>query len=227
MGKMKWVAQATVLAVWPATQAGADDLTLLALGDSLTAGYGVTQGEGFVPQLEAWLRAHGAAVKVVNAGVSGDTTAGGAARLSWSLTDDVDLVLVNLGGNDMLRGLPALETRKNLDRILTELSSRNLPSILIRVPGSLNFGTQEKTAYDRAFEELADAHHSTFIPNFFAALAPSDMTAKERRTALQTYMQPDGIHPTAEGVALILEDVGPAILAAIQQVDATEGGNTQ
>ncbi|MDA5095174.1 arylesterase [Aliiroseovarius sp. KMU-50] len=194
---------------WPAIS-HAEERTILALGDSLTAGYGLNQGEGLVPQLEGWLREQGADVSVINAGVSGDTTAGGKARLGWSLSDDVDIVLVNLGGNDMLRGLPPTETHKNLDAILTELNKRALPSILVRVPGSLNFGPAEKKAYDDAFPALAQKHGSAFIPNFFGALE----ALNDNQTAMQTLMQPDGLHPTAEGVALIVEEIGPVILRA-------------
>ncbi|WP_259772882.1 arylesterase [Aliiroseovarius crassostreae] len=190
-------------------------VTLLALGDSLTAGYGLDQGDGFVPQLQTWLHTHGRNVTVINAGVSGDTTAGGRARLGWSLTDEVDLVLVNLGGNDMLRGLPATETRRNLDAILTEINTRNLPSVLIRVPASLNFGTAEKAAYDQAFADLASKHGSTFIPNFFAALEAPGATQEDRQAALRDYMQPDGLHPTRQGVKLIVDQIGPTILMAL------------
>ena len=103
----------------------AAEVRILALGDSLTAGYGLPDGEGFVPRLEAWLAAHGAAdVAIVNGGVSGDTTAGGLARIDWSLGDDIDGVIVELGANDMLRGIDPAVTRANLDGILTAIDAR-------------------------------------------------------------------------------------------------------
>lgn len=190
----------------------AQTIKLLALGDSLTAGYGLAQGDGFVPQLQAWLTAQDTDIQVINAGVSGDTTAGGHARLGWSLTDDIDVVLVNLGGNDMLRGLPPEETRKNLEAILTELSVRELPSILIRVPASMNFGLAHKDAYDTAFPELATRYASRFVPNFFEALEE----LPDRQYVLRTFLQPDGIHPSARGVALIVERIGPDVLSVVK-----------
>ncbi|MBT2130546.1 arylesterase [Aliiroseovarius lamellibrachiae] len=200
----------------------AKTLKLLALGDSLTAGYGLAQGEGFVPQLQAWLVARSAEIEVINAGVSGDTTASGQARLGWSLTDDIDAVLVNLGGNDMLRGLPPEETRKNLEAILSELASRGLPTILIRVPASLNFGPDHKASYDMAFPELAARFHSQFIPNFFAALEEQP----NRQEVLQTLFQRDGIHPTAQGVAMIVEKIGPEVLSVLQRLQQGELSRT-
>ncbi len=192
----------------------AQTIKLLALGDSLTAGYGLAQKDGFVPQLQGWLTAQNPDVVVVNAGVSGDTTAGGQARLGWSLTDDIDAVLVNLGGNDMLRGVPPEETRKNLDAILSELTARGLPTLLIRVPASMNFGANQKDAYDKVFPDLATQYNSRFIPNYFAALEEHP----NRQKVIQQFLQPDGIHPSAEGVALIIEKIGPDILSLVQDI---------
>ena len=105
--------------------AAAAEVRILAFGDSLTAGFGLPAEQGFVPQLQTWLRAHGAPdATVINAGVSGDTTAGGLARLDWALGDDVDAVIVELGANDMLRGLDVGEMRRNLDAILTQIDAR-------------------------------------------------------------------------------------------------------
>ncbi len=185
----KFVARGVALAIFATvgtfglshTAMAEEPTTILALGDSLTAGYGLNQGDGFVPQLEGWLRENGQDVSLINAGVSGDTTAGGHARLGWSLNDEVDLVLVNLGGNDMLRGLPASETRKNLDAILSEVSNRNLPAVVIRVPGSLNFGVVEKEAYDQAFTDLAQQYDAAYVPNFFYALEQLGETDEDRR----------------------------------------------
>lgn len=208
----------TLLAIMPVTGAAADPITMLALGDSLTAGYGLDQGKGFVPQLETWLRKNGKDIKLVNGGVSGDTTVGGYARLGWSLSDDVDIVMVNLGGNDMLRGLPPSETRRNLTAIMAELEGRDLPTILIRVPGSLNFGPDDKAAYDAIFPELAQQHQALFIPNFFTALEER----AEGNTAMQDLMQPDGLHPTAFGVSLIVDQIGPQILDWLDKTGNSE-----
>lgn len=210
MGNLKRMALAGLFATLSGTSLAAEPTTLLALGDSLTAGYGLAQGDGFVPQLEGWLNDHGAQVQVVNAGVSGDTTAGGRARLGWSLSEGVDAVLVNLGGNDMLRGLPPEETRRNLDAILSELSARHLPTALVRVPGSLNFGAADKAAYDTAFSELATQYGAFFIPDYFAALRGDGQ--EETDAAMRNYMQADGLHPTKDGVALIVDAIGPQLL---------------
>ena len=102
---------------------------MLALGDSLTAGYGLPTDQGFVPQLQAWLAAKGLDVKIINAGVSGDTTAGGLSRADWSLTPDVQAVIVNLGGNDMLRGIDPATSRANLDAILAKVKARGVPML--------------------------------------------------------------------------------------------------
>lgn len=119
--------------------AWAEPVTVVALGDSLTAGYGLSPEAGLVPQLQAWLTEQGRDVVVVNAGVSGDTTAGGLARLDWSLTPETDALIVELGGNDMLRGLPPAEARANLEAILKAGQARGLPMLLVgmKAPGNL------------------------------------------------------------------------------------------
>ena len=215
------LAVAIVLGVCHPSAVWAQTIKLLALGDSLTAGHGLAQNDGFVPQLQRWLVAQNTDVVVVNAGVSGDTTAGGKARLGWSLTDDIDAVLVNLGGNDMLRGLPPEETQKNLDAILSELTARDLPILLVRVPASMNFGAAQKNAFDATYPELAEKYESRFVPNYFAALQEQP----DQREVMQTLMQPDGIHPSAKGVALIVEKIGPVVLSLIQRVSQQKQPN--
>ncbi|MCK8464928.1 arylesterase [Aliiroseovarius sp. S1339] len=188
--------------------ARAEAVTILALGDSLTAGYGLPQGDGFVPQLETWLNENSVDATVVNGGVSGDTTAGGAARLGWVLNSDVDAVLVALGANDMLRGIDPQETYSNLDSILSELSARALPTLLIGIPGPANFGQDYKTAFDQGFEKLATVHDVALYPSFLTGLTDA---AGSANGALR-YLQPDGLHPNAEGVSLIVQAIGPAVL---------------
>ncbi len=191
--------------------AQAGDVTILALGDSLTAGYGLPQQDGFVPRLEAWLNDHGADATVVNGGVSGDTAAGGAARLGWVLTDEVDVVLVALGANDMLRGIDPQTTQANLDTILSELDARGLPALLIGMPGPANFGAAYKTEFEQMFVQLAQDHGVALYRNFLAGLTD---IAGSANGALQ-YLQPDGLHPTAQGVSLIVDAMGPAVLAIL------------
>lgn len=192
--------------------ASAKPATLVALGDSLTAGYGLAQEDGFVPRLQAWLVAHGADVTVLNAGVSGDTTAGGLARLDWTLTPEVDAMIVTLGGNDLLRGLDPANSRANLDAIMAGAAARALPVLLVgmRAPG--NYGPDYKAAFDAIYPELAAQYGALLAQDFFAGLGAQDPTN------LAHYMQPDGIHPNAAGVLKIVEALGPQVLDLLTRV---------
>jgi len=190
----------------------AEPVTLLAFGDSLTQGYGLAQQDGFVSTLEAWLRARGADVNVINAGVSGDTTAGGAARIVWSLTPEVDAVLVALGGNDLLRGIEPARTKANLDTILTETTSRGLPALLVGMEATGNFGAAYKAEFDALYPELAEAHTVPLFGQFLQGLVELD----DRQQVLRDYFQADATHPNAEGVKLVVEAMGPSVLALVE-----------
>jgi acyl-CoA thioesterase-1 len=207
---------AAALLAAAASSTAAEPVTVAALGDSLTAGYGLPEAQGFVPRLEAWLHENGAPeVEIVNAGVSGDTTAGGLARVAWTLTDDVDAVIVALGGNDLLRGLDPAESRRNLDGILTEIDARGLPVLLAGLPAPANYGAEYQAAFDAMFPELAAEHGAILYPNFLAGLGEGRTLADVR-----DQLQPDGIHPNAGGVERVVEAIGPAVLelvAAAQQ----------
>jgi acyl-CoA thioesterase I len=200
------LAAALALAALPA---GAEEgPTILALGDSLTQGYGLPEAEGFVSQLQGWLRENGAPdAIVINAGVSGDTTAGGLARIGWSLTDDVDAVVVALGGNDLLRGIDPAASRANLDGILGEVRGRNLPVLLAGLPAPSNYGPEYEAEFEAMFPELAEEHGALYYPSFLAGMGGGRDIA-----AVRALMQPDGLHPNAEGVAAIVEGIGPAVL---------------
>ena len=189
----------------------ADPVTVLALGDSLTQGYGLPQADGFVPQLESWLRARGAEVDIINGGVSGDTSAGGAARVSWSLTEDVEAMIVTLGGNDLLRGIDPGVTQANLERILDVAQAGGVKVLLVgmRAPG--NYGPEYKVAFDAIYLELAKDHNILFFSNFFDGLGEVDSSA------LREFFQPDGIHPNAVGVQRIVAAIGPVVLDLINQ----------
>jgi len=200
---------AAALLIFTIFPAFAEPTTLLALGDSLTAGYGLPPDQGLVPQLQGWLTAHGTEVAVVNAGVSGDTTAGGLSRLDWSLTPDVDALMVTLGGNDMLRGLPPEEARGNLAAILAGARAKGVPVLLVGMQAPGNYGAEYKTAFDAIYPELAAEYGATLYPFFFQGLA----AGKSDPAALQPFMQADAIHPNAEGVARIVADLGPAVQA--------------
>lgn len=200
----------TLSAILPAN---AETLTIAALGDSLTQGYGLPVDDGFVPQLQAWLQAQGADVTVLNAGVSGDTTAGGLSRADWTMTDDVDALIVNLGGNDLLRGIEPAASRANLTGILDKAKARRLPVLLIGLPGPGNFGPEFKAEFDAIYPDLAKSYGTLLIPNYFAPLA-----AEGGSTLDQRFMQADGIHPNADGVKRLVAAVGPKIVELIGQV---------
>lgn len=191
--------------------ANAQDVTIAALGDSLTQGYGLPPEDGFVPQLQNWLADQGVQATVINAGVSGDTTAGGLSRLDWTLTPDVDAMIVALGGNDLLRGIDPAHSRDNLAAILDRAQADGIAVLLAGLPAPGNFGPEYKAAFDGMFPDLAAEYDTLVYPNFMAALsAQSDQSA-----ALRDLMQPDGIHPNAQGVALIVADIGPLVLSLI------------
>jgi acyl-CoA thioesterase I len=189
----------------------AEPVTIVALGDSLTAGYGLAdQSQGLVPQMEAWLKARGADVVIENAGVSGDTTAGGLARVGWALGPDADAVIVTLGGNDMLRGLDPAGSKASLDGILQEAGARGLPVLLVAMKAPGNFGPEYKAAFDGMYAELATQSGSLLAEDFFAGLKAAGADPGDP-ASLAAFMQPDGIHPNPEGVKLIVEGLGPKV----------------
>ncbi len=191
--------------------AHAEQVTIAALGDSLTAGYGLAPAEGFVPQLQAWLQAKGAEVVVMNAGVSGDTTAGGAARLDWTLTPDVGALIVTLGGNDLLRGIDPAASRANLDAILKSATGRGLPVLLIGMQAPGNYGPDYKSSFDAIYPELAQTYKTLLAPSFFAGLGDDPVAARG-------FLQADGLHPNPAGVAAIVENLGPQVLELLTKV---------
>jgi acyl-CoA thioesterase-1 len=181
---------------------------ILAIGDSLVHGYGLAQQDGLVPQLQRWLEANGAPpVELVNMGVSGDTTAGGRARLDWALADGADAVILGLGANDMLRGIPPADARANLDAMLAALDARGLPVLLLGMRALTNYGPDYQAAFDAIYPELAAEHGALLDPWFFAG-AEGDASK----------LQPDGLHPNAELVAEIANRLGPLVLQLIERV---------
>ena len=135
--------------------AQAETVTIAALGDSLTAGYGLAQSEGFVPQLEGWLQAQGADIVVLNAGVSGDTTAGGLSRAAWTLTPDVDAMIIALGGNDFLRGLDPAVSKANLDGILAAGKDAGVAMLLVGLSVGANYGLEYKEEFEGMYRDLS------------------------------------------------------------------------
>ncbi|WP_420585096.1 arylesterase [Ruegeria sp.] len=197
--------------------ATAEQVVIAALGDSLTQGYGLPEQDGFVPQLDRWLQAQGADVRLINAGVSGDTTAGGAARVDWTLTPDVDGMIVALGGNDLLRGIDPAVSRTNLETIVRAADTAGVDVLLVGMQAPGNYGADYKVAFDAIYPELARQYETLYAPSFFEGLS-----ANGDPNAVGAFMQPDGIHPNAKGVALIVEALGPKVLELVNEVTKQE-----
>jgi acyl-CoA thioesterase I len=192
----------------------AGPIRLLALGDSLTAGYGLPAGQGFVPRLEAALRARGHNVRVLDAGVSGDTTAGGLARLDWALAERPHAALVELGGNDGLRGLPPRDSRANLSAILDKLAARDIPTLLAGMVAPPNLGTEYGREFLSTFADLARERPGVVFYPFFLDGVAADPALN----------QPDGIHPNARGVEEVVRRILPAVEALLARVPAPPAG---
>lgn len=187
----------------------AEPVTIAALGDSLTQGFGLPEDQGFVPQLQRWLAAQGADVTLINAGVSGDTTQGGLSRVAWTLSPDVDAMIVALGGNDLLRGIQPEVSRANIDGILKAAQAADVDVLLVGMQAPGNYGPDYKSAFDGLYPDLAATYDTVYLDSFFAGL-PSQDPAE-----LRPYLQPDGVHPNAEGVSKIVEGFGPSVLSLI------------
>lgn len=198
----------------PVSAVFAEPVRVLALGDSLTAGYGLMEQDGLVPQLNRWMTEQAANVTVVNGGVSGDTSAGGFSRLAWSLDGSINALMVILGGNDLLRGIPPSETRSNIEGIAKEAQARNLPLLLIGMKAPGNFGPDYKAAFDALYSDIAAEYGALYIDSYFNLLVPD----ANDPAALQPYMQADGIHPSAEGVGIIVGNLGPKLVELAERV---------
>lgn len=198
-----------VALVVQSTHARAQEVTILALGDSLMAGYGLGPGEGFPAQLEAALIAAGHDVRVIDAGVSGDTSSGGLARLDWSLDPQTDAVIVELGANDALRGIDPAVTRAALDGIMANLAQRDLPTLIAGMIAPPNMGAAYGQAFNPIFDDLAQDYDAVLYPFFLDGVA-----------AQASLNQADGIHPTAQGIALIVERILPYVEELISRVAA-------
>jgi acyl-CoA thioesterase-1 len=186
--------------------AAAATTTVVVLGDSLSAGYGLTAEEAFPAQLQKALAARGIAVEMINAGVSGDTVSGGLARLDWSVPDGTSAVIVELGANDALRGIPPQVTQTALDTILSRLKARGMAVLLCGMLAPPNMGADYGRAFNALFPALAERHGVEFYPFFLDGVA-----------AQRTLNQPDGLHPTAAGVAVIVERILPKVMALLER----------
>lgn len=199
----------------PAPLSAAEPVVIAALGDSLTQGYGLAPEDGFVAELSRWLDAAGAEVEIVNAGVSGDTTAGGLSRIEWTLTPEVDALIVALGGNDVLRGIDPAVSRRNLDGILAVAQARDLPVLLVGIDAPGNYGADYEAEFDAIYPDLARRYDTLLYPDFLAAISGQ----ADRAAALSDLMQADGIHPSAEGVTRIVGDMGPSVLKLVARAE--------
>ena len=210
------MARILAVALLVAAPAAAAPVTVAALGDSLTQGYGLPQGDGLVPRLESWLHAHGADVTLINAGVSGDTTAGGLGRMGWTLAPGVDGLIVALGGNDLLRGIDPGVTRANLSGILDAARQSGVRAMLVGIAAPGNYGPDYRAAFDAVYADLGVEYGVPVVPSMLAAIVDSPDPA--------ALMQPDGIHPNARGVERIVAALGPQVLAFVADLGACAEG---
>ena len=182
---------------------------LVTLGDSLTAGFGLGPDQAYPARLQDRLDAGGYQIQVVNAGVSGDTSAGGLRRLEWALDGDVELLVVALGGNDGLRGLPVDQMKNNLARIITEAEARDVEILLAGMEAPPNFGYAYTDAFREVFYTLAHEYDVVFVPFLLEGVA-----------GVPDLNQRDGIHPNAEGAARVADHLWPAVESLVRRVAA-------
>ncbi len=182
---------------------------IVAFGDSLMAGLNLPQEDAFPEQLEKALTAKSHDVRVINSGVSGDTASDGLARLDWAMPDDADAVILELGANDALRGLPVAEAEKALEEILTRLKARNIEVLIAGMEAPRNWGEDYTQAFRDMYSSLADRHDALLYPFFLDGVAMDPSLNLD-----------DGIHPNADGVAVIVERILPDVEALIARVAA-------
>ena len=173
---------------------------IVAFGDSLTAGFGLQNSDSFPAQLEKALKARGQEVKIVNAGVSGDTVAAGLARLDWALPDDASGVIIELGANDALQGLDPAATKATLEKIITDVKARGLPILLAGMEAPRNLGKDYVEQFRALYVDLATRYDLILYPFFLDGVALDDK-----------YLMGDGLHPNAAGVARIVEGILPKV----------------
>ena len=201
---MRLVVLACLAILATATVASAEPYKIVGFGDSLMAGYGLDAGQSFPEKLEKALRGKGHDVVIANAGVSGDTTSGGLSRLDWSIPDGTQLVILELGANDMLRGIAPDLTEKNLDAMLARLKQRNIPVLLAGMRAAPNLGPDYQAAFDPIYQRLAEKHGVALNPFFLDGVA-----------ADRAYLLEDGMHPNAAGIDRMVEKLLPEVEKAI------------
>jgi acyl-CoA thioesterase-1 len=189
-----------LLARGPTAAAGDRSVRIVVLGDSLTAGLGLPADEAFPAKLERALKAKGLAIEVINAGVSGDTASGGLARLDWSVPEGTDAVILELGANDMLRGIDPKLTRQALEEIVRRLSARGVPVLLAGMRAAANLGNDYRRAFEALYSDLASRYDLLLYPFFLDGVAGE-----------AGLNQSDGLHPTAAGVDAIVARILPKV----------------
>lgn len=190
----------------------AEPLRIVAFGDSLTAGYNLSQSQAFPARLEAGLKARGHDVHIINAGVSGDTTSGGLARLDWSIPQGTQAVILELGANDVLRGIPPAVTRKNLEQMVARLRDRKIEILLAGMKAPPNMGGEYTAAYDTIYDDIAKKNDLVYYPFFL------DGIVGEVKLNLK-----DGMHPSAAGIDEIVKRILPAAEKLIERVKQRSG----
>ena len=205
-----------VLAFGATAAPAAQPLRIVVLGDSLVAGFGIRPSEAFPVQLERALKERGHAVEVINAGVSGDTTAGGLERVGWAVPERTGAVILELGANDALRGLDPIRAKANLDKIITTLKAGGAEVLLAGMRAPRNLGEGYTRAFDAIYPELAAKHGLILYPFFL------DGVAMNARLNLD-----DGIHPNSRGVAEITKNILPSVEQLIEQVRAKQAATTK
>ena len=204
-----------VLLVWlNVAQGGTQPIRILAFGASITAGYGLDAADSLPVQLETALRAHGIDATVINSGVSGETSAGGLARLDWALADNPDLVIVDFGGNDALRAIDPKTTEANLDAIVARLRAEKRGVLIAGMLAPPNLGADYQAAFNAVFPAVAARYDVTLYPFLLDGVATDPALNQE-----------DGIHPNAAGVKVIVERMLPTLLQAIQRLDRKAPGS--
>ena len=194
-------------------------MRITALGDSLTQGYGLLPEQGLVPQLQAWVTERGHDVVIFNAGVSGDTTAGGLSRLDWTLAEPTDGMIVALGGNDLLRGLAPRISRENLEGIMVRLSAEGIPALLVGMPVPANYGPDYQAAFEAMYPDLAQEYGALLVTDMLAPLAAQ---INDGTPPTQVF-QGDMIHPNRVGVGLVVEQLGPQVEVLIARIRENQG----